>query len=132
MCEDSQGRPANMLLFQIQMGVLTSNFKIIIKITRPPVQSTSPANVYYRKATCINSIEKPLVSTALKSHLCQQPLVSTALKSHLCQHVFILLISTPSTITLTSCSATVHLMIFINMIFHYYVLIHFSIPNTMF
>ena len=38
MCEDSQGRPANMLLFQIQMGVLTSNFKIIIKITRPPVQ----------------------------------------------------------------------------------------------
>ena len=40
MCEDSQGRPANMLLFQIQMGVLTSNFKIIIKITRPPVQSS--------------------------------------------------------------------------------------------
>ena len=58
MCEDSQGRPANMLLFQIQMGVLTNNFKIIIKITRPPVQSspvqsTSPANVYY---PCILSI----------------------------------------------------------------------------
>ena len=67
MCEDSQGRPANMLLFQIQMGVLTSNFKIIIKITRPPVrpvQSTSPANVYYH-TYCPCMLNKPCAVTLI-------------------------------------------------------------------